>query len=90
LAARWNAVLDANAGYCQPDPLGIAQTSLTSKLLWPGQTLSTGAEATAARGNLKGEMMRFVVVANDREYPTAVFIIDEQIEGVDVGYRVRH
>jgi hypothetical protein len=89
-AGRWETVLDANAGYCQPYPLGIAQASLTTKLLWPGQTLSTGDEATAARGNLKGETMRFVVVANGRDYPTASFIIDEQIEGADVGYRVRH
>lgn len=85
---RWKTVSDAAAQYCRPYPLGIAHAQLTSKLLWPGQTLSTGEEATAARGNLKGETMRFVVVANGREFPTANFIIDEQVQGV--GYRATH
>lgn len=89
-AGLWQTVLDASNGYCQPCPLGIAQATLVSKRLWPTQTLSTGSEATGARGNLKGETMRFVIVANRREYPTSGFVIDEQVEGVDFGYRVRH
>jgi len=88
-AGRWRTVLDAAAN-CQPYPLGITQARLTSKLLWPGQTLSTGAEATGARQGLKGETMRFVVVVNGHDLPTTGFTIDEQVQGPDVGYRVRH
>ncbi|HUM06485.1 MAG TPA: hypothetical protein VLT90_13555 [Terriglobales bacterium] len=87
---RWQTVMDATSEYCRPYPLGIVRARLTSKLLWPGQTLSTGEEATGARGNLKGQTMRFAVVANDREFPTSSFVIDEQIEGSNVNYRVRH
>lgn len=89
-AGRWQTVLDAATGYCQPYPLGIMQARLTSKLLWPGQTLSTGAEATGARGNLKGETMRFIVVVNGRDLPTTSFTIDEQVQGADLGYRIKH
>jgi hypothetical protein len=87
---RWQTVMDAASEYCRPYPLGIINARLTSKLLWPGQTLSTGEEATGARGNLKGQTMRFAVVANGREFPTSSFVIDEQIEGSDANYRVRH
>jgi hypothetical protein len=85
---RWKTVSDTAAEYCRPYPLGIAQAQLTSKLLWPGQTLSTGEEATGARGDLKGETMRFVVVANRCDLPTATFVIDEEVQGV--GYKVKH
>ena len=87
---RWQTVVDAASEYCRPYPLGIIKARLTSKLLWPSQTLSTGQEATAARGNLKGRTMRFAVVAKGREFPTSSFVIDEQIEGSDTKYRVRH
>ena len=87
---RWQTVLDAASGYCRPYPLGMIKARLTSKLLWPGQTLSTGEEATGARGNLKGQRMRVAVVANGRELPTSSFVIDEQMEGSDANYRVRH
>jgi hypothetical protein len=87
---RWQTVLDAASEYCRPYPLGMIKARLTSKLLWPGQTLSTGEEATGAIGNLKGKTMRFAVVANGREFPTLSFVIDEQIEGSNANYRVRH
>jgi hypothetical protein len=87
---RWQTILDAASEYCRPYPLGIIQSRLTSKLLWPGQTLSIGEEATGARRSLKGQTMRFAVVANGREFPTASFVIDEQTEGSDVNSRVRH
>ena len=64
---RWQTVLDAASEYCHPYPLGIIKARLTSQLLWPGQSLSTGEEATGARGNLKGQTMRFAVVANGRQ-----------------------
>jgi hypothetical protein len=86
----WRTVLAAESEYCRPYPLAIIQARLTTKWLWPGQTLSTGEEATGARGNLQGETMRFVVVANGREFPTAGFTIDEHVESSDVDYRVRH
>jgi hypothetical protein len=89
-ADRWQTVVDAAAEYCQPYPLGIMEAQMTSKLLWPGQTLSTGAEATGARGNLKGETMRFIVVANGHDFPTYSFTIDEEVAGAGVSYRVRH
>jgi hypothetical protein len=89
-SVNWRTLLDAAAEYCRPYPLGIAEAQLTSKLLWPGQTLSTGEEATGARGDLKGETMRFIVVTNGRDFPTASFTIDEQVQRPDVGYRVKH
>jgi hypothetical protein len=89
-SGQWHTVLDGASGYCRPYPLSMAQTTLTSKLLWPGQTLSTGEEATSARGNLKGETLRFAVVANGREFPTGGFTIDEQVEQPDLPFRVRH
>jgi hypothetical protein len=49
-SVRWKSVLDTAAEYCRPYPLGIAEARLTSKLLWPGQTLSTGEEATGPEG----------------------------------------
>jgi hypothetical protein len=89
-AGLWETVVDVAAAYCQPYPLGIMQARLTSKLLWLGQTLSTGSEATGARGNLKGETMRFIVVANGHDLPTAGFTIDEQVERAGASYRVQH
>ena len=86
---RWQTVLDAASEYCRPYPLGMIRARLTSKVLWPGQTLSTGEEATGARDGLKGQTIRFAVVANGREFPTASFVIDEQVQRPDVDYRVR-
>jgi len=87
---HWKTVLDTAARFCRPYPLGIVQAQLTSKLLWPGQTLSTSEEATGARGDLKGEIMRFVVAANSLDLPTDSFTIDEQVQKASVGYRVEH
>lgn len=87
---RWQSAMEPTSEYCRPYPLGIMKARLISKLLWPGQTLSTGEEATGARGNLRGQTMRFAVIANGREFPTSSFVIDEQIEGSDANYRVRH
>ena len=86
---RWDTVLDAASEYCRPYPLGLIKAQLSSKLLWPGQTLSAGGEATGARDGFKGKTIRFVVVANGREFPTASFVIDEQVQRPDVSYRVR-
>jgi hypothetical protein len=86
---RWKTVLDLASEYCRPYPLGIIKARLTSKVLWPGQALSTGEEATGARDGLKGQTIRFAVVANGREFPTASFVIDEQVQRPEVNYRVR-
>lgn len=73
----WKTLFDTAQNYCHAYPLGIAQSKLMNKVLWPGQTLSIGSEATAARAQLKGETMRFVIEANRREFPTGPFMIIE-------------
>jgi hypothetical protein len=88
-SGRWHTVLDAASDYCRPYPLGIINARLTAKLLWPGQSLSTGEEATGARDDLKGRTIRFAVVANGREFTTASFVIDEQVQRPDVNYRAK-
>jgi hypothetical protein len=86
---HWHTVLETSSAYCRPYPLGIIKARLTSKLLWPGQTLSTSEEATGARDGFKGQTMRFAVVGNGREFATASFVIDEQVQRPDVNYRAR-
>jgi hypothetical protein len=73
----WRTLFDSAKNFCHPYPLAIAQSKLVKRALWTGQTLSTGAEATAARAMLKGETMRFVIEANGREFPTGRFMIVE-------------
>lgn len=73
----WKTLLDTAGSYCRPYPLAIAQSKLVDTRLWPGQALSIGSEATAARGELKGEQMRFVIEANGREFPTGPYMIIE-------------
>jgi hypothetical protein len=74
----WKTVFDNARNFCRSYPLGIAQAKLVRKELWTGQTLSTGAEATAQRAILKnGDTMRFVVEANGREFPTGPFAVVE-------------
>jgi hypothetical protein len=73
----WKTLFDGAKNFCHPYPLGIKESKLVKKLLWTGQTLSTGAEATSARAMPKGETMRFVIEANGREFPTGLFSIVE-------------
>lgn len=73
----WKTLFNSAQSFCRPYPLGIAHSKLVKKAIWPGQTLSTGAEATAARAMLKGATMRFVIEANGREFPTSPFVIVE-------------
>lgn len=73
----WKTVFDRAQNFCYPYPTGISQGRLVRKALWPGQTLSTGAEATAQRAILKGDTMRFVIEANGREFPTGPFVVLE-------------
>jgi hypothetical protein len=74
----WKTVFASAQNFCRPYPLGIAQAKLVRKALWTGQTLSTGAEATAQRTIPKnGDTMRFVIEANGREFPTGPFAVAE-------------
>ena len=94
-AKRWTSVVGAGKGFCKPYPLGILKAKLTSGLLWPGQSLSTGEEATAARDSFNiGDRGRFVVFAGTAgDYSSAVstreFVIDEHPK-TDIPPRIRH
>lgn len=93
---RWQQVLGASRkSFCHPYPLGIMKADLTSGWLWPGQSLSTGEEATAARDGFQiGDKARFVIFTGEPgDYASSVatdpFTIDEHPTS-DVDFRVRH
>ena len=96
-SGRWEPVVNMNSrDFCRPYPLGIVEARLATKWLWPGQSLTTGEEATAARDPLeKGDSARFVVYLRTGEtkstsIPTTGFPIDES-PSADAGFlRVRH
>ena len=81
--------------FCRPYPLGIIQSKLRRVWLWPGQSLSTEEEATAATGALGiGDRVRFVVFPDEpgnysSSIATREFIIDEHPTS-DVDFRIRH
>ena len=84
LAHEWRTVVAANGpDFCKPYPLGMVKTKLTTRLLWPGQSLSTGDEATAARDGFNtGDRARFVIFAAPghnqfAQIATTEFVIDE-------------
>lgn len=74
----------------EPYPLGNTQAHLSTRRLWPGQSISTDEEATAARSGLeRGDAMRFEVFAGEAgdlstTYSTAPFRIDEA-PGIESG-----
>jgi hypothetical protein len=93
---RWATVVEwRQSEFCKPYPLGIVEANLTRSWLWPGQKLSTGEEATAARDGFNvGDRGRFVVfTGTPGDYSSAVltseFVIDERPQ-TDVPLRVRH
>jgi hypothetical protein len=92
----WQTVANLSGKiFCQPYPLGIIEAHAATKWLWPGQSLSTGEEATAARGFHKGDLARFVVFARidpkrEDRFPTTAVVIDEEMRDDGVAYRVRH
>ncbi len=94
-SSHWDAVLVFNSSsFCKPYPLGIVEAQLKDTWLWPGQSLSTGEEITAARLH-KGDVARFVVFtgpAGDYSHSavTKGFPIDEELARRDVPFRVRH
>jgi len=51
---KWKPVEYGEPPFCRRYPLGnISEARLFSALLWPGQSIATGREATAARGGSK-------------------------------------
>lgn len=91
-AARWESIVKIDQStFCHPYPLGMVETHIVVKRLWPGQTFSTGEEATAARDAFAvGDTARFVILAGQGlAFPTPAFSIDEHSKS-GVPYRVRH
>jgi hypothetical protein len=60
----WETILDTEKNFCRPH-------LVVNRALWPGQTLSIGTEFMAARGDVTGKTMRFVLQANGRQFPTS-------------------
>lgn len=93
-AHDWRTVWEpSKESFCQPYPLGIIEGKVTERRLWPGQNLSIGQEATAARLQ-KGDIARFVLFGAESRtvtsgYPTVGFEIDEQADTA-VPMRVSH
>jgi hypothetical protein len=78
--------------FCRPYPLGMIETQIITKRLWPGQSISGGEEATAVRDVFSiGDKARIVAFARDGlTFHTAAFSIDEHPSRPGVPYRVRH
>jgi hypothetical protein len=95
----WATIVDASdARACRPYPLGWVTAKLKTRWLWPGQSVSMGEEATAARGFHKGESARFLLFTSFKHpgdlalegISTPAFVIDEEVgEGAE-GLRLRH
>jgi hypothetical protein len=97
--ATWETIIDASdARACHPYPLGWVTAQLKTRWLWPGQSVSMGEEATAARGFHKGESVRFLLFTSFKHpsghapqgVPTPAFGIDEEAGDGAAGLRVRH
>jgi len=89
----WRSIFRTEkSAFCQPYPLGLVETHVVTKHLWPGQSISTGEEATAARDVFAiGDRARFVVFATEGlAIPTTAFSIDEHPTMSNVPYRLRH
>ena len=96
---KWVTVMDAsNFQNCRPYPLGWVTANLKRIWLWPGQSVSMGEEATAARGFHQGDSARFVLYSGFNEtgkttawaFPTASFVIDEEALPDGPELRIRH
>jgi hypothetical protein len=94
---RWKTVVDLNnATFCKPYSLGIVWARVTTKWLWPGQSLTTGEEATAARGPFEKETRRGSLSMGRRAtrslspYPLRLFE-SMSLPSIEAGaFRVRH
>jgi hypothetical protein len=96
-SGKWAKVVEWDeSSFCRPYPLGIAKAHLISKYLWPGQSISTGEEATAARRGFDlGDSARFSVFYGaagnwKSSLPTGAFRIDELPKNEELQLRVRH
>jgi hypothetical protein len=90
---KWESIFtDDKSGFCHPYPLGMVETHVITKRLWPGQSISAGEEATAARGVFAvGDKARFVVFAGDGlTFPTPAFPIEQHPSMPNIPYRVRY
>lgn len=67
----WKTLFDSVQNFCRSDP---RKSKVIKKLLWTGQTLSTGLDERVLPNN---ETMRLVIEANGREFPTMPFSIIE-------------
>jgi hypothetical protein len=83
---KWMPVEYGEPPFCWRYPLGnVSEARLFSALLWPGQSIATGKEATAARGGFQiGDHARFSVFTGKVEdwrnaFPTPAFRIDEHV-----------
>ena len=93
---QWDTIVEfGRSQFCKPYPLGIVKATLINGWLWPGQSLSTGEEATAARDGFSlGDRARFIIfVGTAGDYGSSLasadFAIDEHRK-TDVNLRVRH
>jgi hypothetical protein len=89
---EWECTVKSDTSwFCHSCPLGMIETRVVSKRLWPSQAISTGEEATAARGAFAmGDRAGFVVFRRrGLDFPTAAFFIDEHPIRPDVPYRVQ-
>jgi hypothetical protein len=76
----WRSVYRAgDASSCHPYPLGMVETHVVSRELWPGHSVSAGEGAYAAFDGLAiGDKVRFVILpGSGRAISTAAFSIDE-------------
>jgi hypothetical protein len=94
----WTRELEfAKPALCTTAPLRMGTRQWVRSWLLPGQSLSTGEEATGAREPFrKGDTLRFVVVTDvtgrairNSSNPTPSFTLDEQRLDT-IQYRVRH
>jgi hypothetical protein len=80
---KWKTVEFGEPPFCRPYPLGISEAHLYSALLWPGQSIGTGKEATSARDSFQiGDYARLSVFSGKKgdwrnAFPTPAFRIDE-------------
>jgi hypothetical protein len=93
---QWVTVVEFDKSqFCKPYPLGIVRANLVNGWLWPKQSLSTGEEATAARGGFSiGDQARFVIFLGepgnyDSSVATSEFTIDEHSRS-EANLRIRH
>ena len=96
-SAKWEPVgVGEPSSFCRPYPLGISEAHLSSKRLWPGQSVAGREEATAVRDGFElGDDARFVAFAGIAgsmkiAFPTIAFRIDEHRPVGTEPIRVQH